>query len=103
RHLRPRPHFKILIAREEGEANFLRGYRKNYLSINTVSHPGPVSLIDGEPDDDDLELAARLVARFSSGREAELVTVEVMQKNGESRNIDVKPLLADEIPGKWYV
>jgi predicted ribosome quality control (RQC) complex YloA/Tae2 family protein len=103
RHLRPRPHFKIIIAREEGETNFLRGYRKNYLSMSTISHPGPVSLIDGEPDDDDLELAARLVARFSRGREAELVTVEVMQKNGESRNIDVKPLLADEVPGEWYV
>ena len=103
RHLRPRPHFKLIIAREEGETNFLRGYRKNYLSLNTISHPGPVSLIDGEPDEDDLELAARLVARFSSGREEEQVTVEVMQKNGESRNIDVKPLAADEVPGEWYV
>ena len=103
RHLRPRPHFKLIIAREEGETNFLRGYRKSYLSMYTVSHSGPVSLIDGEPDNDDLELAARLVARFSSGRESELVTVEVMQKNGESRNIDVKPLNADEIPGEWYV
>jgi tRNA U34 2-thiouridine synthase MnmA/TrmU len=103
RHLRPRPHFKLIIAREEGETNFLRGYRKKYLSMNTISHPGPVSLIDGEPDEDDLELAARLVARFSSGREEEQVTVEVMQKNGESRNIAVKPLAADEIPGEWYV
>lgn len=103
RHLRPRPHFKLIIAREEGETNFLRGYRKKYLSMNTISHPGPVSLIDGEPGEDDLELAARLVARFSSGREEEQVTVEVMQKNGESRNIDVKPLAADEIPGEWYV
>ena len=103
RHLRPRPHFKLIIAREEGETNFLRGYRKKYLSMNTISHPGPVSLIDGEPDEDDLELAARLVARFSSGREEEQVTVEVMQKNGESRNIDVKPLAADEVPGEWYV
>jgi len=103
RHLRPRPHFKLIIAREEGETNFLRGYRKNYLSMYTVSHSGPVSLIDGEPDNDDLELAARLVARFSSGRESELVTVEVMQKNGESRNIDVKPLNTDEIPSEWYV
>ena len=103
RHLRPRPHFKLIIAREEGETNFLRGYRKKYLSMNTISHPGPVSLIDGEPGEDDLELAARLVARFSSGREEEQVTVEVMQKNGESRNIDVKPLAADEVPGEWYV
>ena len=103
RHLRPRPHFKLIIAREEGETNFLRGYRKNYLSMYTVSHSGPVSLIDGETDNDDLELAARLVARFSSGRESELVTIEVMQKNGESRNIEVKPLNADEIPSEWYV
>lgn len=103
RHLRPRPHFKLIIAREEGESNFLRGYRKNYLSMNTISHPGPVSLIDGEPDDKELELAARMVARFSSGREAEQVTVEIMQKNGESRNIDVKPIAANEIPGEWYV
>ena len=103
RHLRPKPHFKLIIAREEGETNFLRGYRKNYLSLNTVSHSGPISLIDGEADEDDLELAARLVARFSSGRESELVTVEVMQKDGETKKIDVKPLTADEIPQEWYV
>ena len=103
RHLRPRPHFKLIIAREEGETNFLRGYRKNYLSMNIISHSGPVSLIDGEPDNDDLELAARLAARFSSGRESELVTVELMQKNGECRNFHVKPLNSEEIPQEWYV
>jgi tRNA U34 2-thiouridine synthase MnmA/TrmU len=103
RHLRPKPHFKLIIAREEGETNFLRGYRKNYLSLNTVSHSGPISLIDGEANDEDIELAARLVARFSSGRTSELVTVEVRQKNGESKNIDVKPLTAEDIPQEWYV
>jgi len=103
RHLRPKPHFKLIIAREEGETNFLRGYRKNYLSLNTISHSGPISLIDGEADEEDLELAARLVARFSSGRTSELVTVEVRQKNGESKNIEVKPLTAEDIPQEWYV
>jgi len=103
RHLRPSPHFKLIIARDEGETNFLRGYRKNYLSLNTVSHSGPICLIDGEADEDDLELAARLVARFSSGRTSVRVTVEVRQKNGESRNIEVKPLTAEDIPQEWYV
>ena len=103
RHLRPKPHFKLIIAREEGETNFLRGYRKNYISLNTVSHSGPISLIDGEADEEDIELAARLVARFCSGRNADLVTVNVIQKNGESKDIDVKPLTADEIPQEWYV
>jgi tRNA-specific 2-thiouridylase len=103
RHLRPKPHFKLIIAREEGETNFLRGYRKNYLSLNTVSHSGPTSLIDGKADDEDLKLAARLAARFSSGREADLVTVEVRQMNGESKTLEVKPLSADDIPKEWYV
>jgi tRNA-specific 2-thiouridylase len=103
RHLRPKPHFKLIIAREEGETNFLRGYRKNYLSLNTVSHSGPISLIDGKADDEDLKLAARLAARFSSGREADLVTVEVRQMNGESKTLEVKPLSADDIPKEWYV
>lgn len=103
RHLRPRPNFKLIIAREEGESNFLRGYRKNYLSMSTVSHTGPIGLIDGEPDNNDLQLAARLVARFSSGREAEQVTVRIMQKDGESADLDVKPLHKEEIPQEWYV
>ena len=103
RHLRPKPHFKLIIAREEGETNFLRGYRGNYLSLNTVSHSGPISLIDGEPNKEDLKLAASLVARFSSGREADLVTVEVRQKNGDSRTLEVKPLSSEDIPKDWYV
>ncbi len=103
RHLRPKPHFKLIIAREEGETNFLRGYRRSYLSLNTISHSGPISLIDGEANDEDLELAARLVARFSSGREADLVTVEVRQKNGEAKELKVKPLSSDDIPKEWYV
>ncbi len=103
RHLRPKPNFKLIIAREEGETNFLRGYRKNYISISTVSHSGPISLIDGEPDREDLILAARLVARFCSGRDADTVTVSVQQKNGESSELSVSPLPANEIPQEWYV
>jgi tRNA-specific 2-thiouridylase len=103
RHLRPKPHFKLIIAREEGETNFLKGYRKKYISMNTVSHSGPVALIDGEADSNDLELAARLVARFSSGRESASVRVEIRQKDGESKSIDVIPLRAEEVPQDWYV
>jgi tRNA-specific 2-thiouridylase len=103
RHLRPKPHFKLIIAREEGETNFLKGYRKKYISMNTVSHSGPVALVDGEADSYDLELAARLVARFSGGRESGSVRVEIRQKNGESKSIDVVPLRAEEVRQDWYV
>ncbi|MES9916898.1 MAG: tRNA (5-methylaminomethyl-2-thiouridylate)-methyltransferase, partial [Candidatus Thiodiazotropha sp. 4PDIV1] len=73
RHLRPASHYKVIIAREEGESNFLQGYRKIFPHIKTTSHGGPLALIDGEVSDTDVELIARLVARYSQGRNADEV------------------------------
>ena len=103
RHLRPRPHFKLIVAREEGENRFLRGYRRQYTWLSTVSHPGPLALLDGPADDDDLRLAARLTARFSQGRDAVQVEVEVTPRGDASRLLRVAPLRAAEIPGEWYI
>jgi tRNA U34 2-thiouridine synthase MnmA/TrmU len=103
RHLRPRPHFKLIIAREEGETNFLKGYRKRYVSLSTVSHNGPIALVDGEVTEEDLNLAARLVARFSSGRESDTVSLEIRSKDGASNTVDITPLPPSEIPQTWYV
>ncbi|RLJ19117.1 tRNA (5-methylaminomethyl-2-thiouridylate)-methyltransferase [bacterium endosymbiont of Escarpia laminata] len=103
RHLRPAPHFKVIIAREEGEANFLQGYRKQFITIKTISHGGPLALIDGEPTAADIELAARLVARYSQGRDADLVELEVMDREGTSRALKVEPLKPHEIPQEWHI
>jgi tRNA U34 2-thiouridine synthase MnmA/TrmU len=102
RHIRPRPHFKLIVAREEGEGHFLQGYRASYAHLYPLSHPGPLVLIDGEIDDNDAVLAARIVARFSQGREAESVEVALV-KAGETRTLRVPPLPADELPVEWYV
>ena len=103
RHLRPRAHFKIIVGREEGENRFLEGYRKRFISMIPTSHTGPLVLIDGEVDPGDIELVARLTARFSQGRDAALVTVEVRQTDGMTQSLDVIPVPSEEIPGDWYV
>ena len=46
RHIRPAPHFKVIVAREEGEGNFLHGYRKGHVALRSASHAGPYALID---------------------------------------------------------
>jgi len=102
RHLRPKPNFKLIVAREEGENNFLQGYRKQFITLRTMSHKGPLTLLDGTASDEDLELAAQIVARFSQGRDADTVDVEVTE-NGVHKNITVKPLKADEIDDAWRV
>jgi hypothetical protein len=103
RHLRPRPNFKLIIAREEGEGNFLQGYRKQFIHLKTLSHPGPLALIDGDPSQQDLELAARLVARFSQGRDADRVELELTDLVGNCRKIGVTPFPAAELPAEWYL
>ncbi len=103
RHLRPRPHFKIIIGREEGENRYLEGYRRQYINLKTVSHSGPLALIDGGADETDLQLAARLVARYSQGRDEDQVRIEIAEPDGQSRTLDVKPLADRDIPQEWYV
>jgi tRNA-specific 2-thiouridylase len=103
RHLRPGTNFKLIVGREEGENRFLEGYRKRFINIIPTSHTGPLALIDGDPDADDIELAARLTARFSQGRDAGRVTVAVKQLDGMTQTLDVIPMPSDEIPEDWYV
>jgi tRNA U34 2-thiouridine synthase MnmA/TrmU len=103
RHLRPRPHFKMIVAREEGETNFLMGYRRDFTHLTATSHSGPLVLVEGELGDDDLLLAARLTARFGQGRTADRVTVEICPRGGTPRTVEVTPMPPGEIPESWYL
>lgn len=104
RHIRPRANFKVIIGREEGENNFMNGYRKQFTYMRTLSHNGPLALIDGDVNRKDLQLAAQLVARYSQGRDAAEVQVEVTEKGGTTAfTLDVTPLRNDDVPQAWYI
>ena len=103
RHIRPRPHFKLIVAREEGEGNFLAGYRRQYPSLAVTSHGGPLALLDGEPGTADIELAARIVGRYSQGRDAALVDLEFRDRDGRVTALRVPPLKPDELPRDWLI
>ena len=103
RHIRPKPHFKIIIGREEGENKYLEGYRKTYVSIRSTSHTGPLALIDGQVDVEDLDLACAIIARYGRGRDAEQVELEVRLPDGDSKQRTVAPFPAHEISEDWHV
>jgi hypothetical protein len=103
RHIRPAANFKLIVAREEGEGRFLQGYTKEYISLASTSHNGPLVLLDGEPSAEDLFLAARITARFGQGREAEQVAVTITDKDGLERVVDVTPIPQEDIPKAWYI
>ena len=103
RHIRPNPRFKMIIAREEGEVKFLEGYRNQYANLYPISCNGPIALIDGEPNQEDLKIAAKILARYSQGREQDSVDIEVKLTVGVAQKFSVKPLGVDEIPKAWFV
>jgi len=104
RHLRPEPHYKLIISREEGENRFLEGYRYMFTSITTVSCPGPLALVDGNLEsEEEVSQAAAIVARYSKGRVLDEVTLEIRQADGVARQVTVKPALPDDVPLAWNV
>ena len=103
RHLRPKDEWKLIIARDSGETQYLSGYRSQFAHFAITSHSGPLTLVDGVIPDADLEMAARLVARFGSSRDADQVDVCFTRQDGTQQELTVSPMLPTEIPKPWYV
>ncbi len=103
RHIRPEPGYKLIISREEGEGKFLQGYRNQYPSLKTTSHPGPLCLIDGDFADEQIEEAARIVARYSQGKNDPEVELEYRDTEGNTRQVKVAPLPPHELNREWVV
>jgi len=104
RHIRPSQAFKLIIAREEGETRFLSGYKRQFQTIKTVSHGGPLALVEGEQlDPEQLQLACAITARYSQGRDAESVELCFSDREQGSQNLQVKPLRAEQIDPQWVI
>ena len=103
RHIRPRPNFKLIVAREDGEAQFMSGYKKEYVSMHCTHHRGPLVLLDGTLNADDIALAGRILARYGQGRDEPQVEVTVRDLQGQEQVINVQPFKIDEIPEDWFI
>ena len=103
RHIRPKPYYKLIIGREDGENNYLSGYFNEFTNIKTISHKGPLALIDGTVNKTDMEEAAAIVARYSQGRDADTVEVEITDCNGAAERLSVQPMSSIEVEQSWHV
>ena len=103
RHIRPNHRYKLILAREEGENNFLKGYRQRFIHIDISSHRGPIALIDGQPSADDLRVASRIVARYSQGRNESEVFAQINFPDGAKQDLNIRPFAVQDIPESWHV
>jgi len=104
RHLRLSPSLKLIIGREEGENNFLQGYKNLFPTLSTVSHHGALCLIDGDfADEEERRLALSIVARYSQGRNEKQVTLRLRQPGGDEADFTVEPLPEQSILPEWKI
>ena len=103
RHIRPKSNFKLIIPREEGENNFIQGYKKRFTNLELMNIQGPYALIDGKIEsDEDLQLACRILGRFAKAEPNELIDIQVNQLN-KTKIIQVYPFKTDEVLEAWYL
>ena len=104
RHIRPKNNFKVIVAREDGEARFMQGYKNEMISIYPSSHNGALALIDGEfKTQQELETALSLIARYSQGKNEPLVTLSVRQIDSSEQQYEIQPMDADNINKEWII
>jgi len=103
RHIRPAPNYKLIVAREEGEGKFLQGYKRQYPQLRVISHGGPLTLVDGKLSADDLQLAARIVARYCQGKMEPEVEMEYIDTSGHVQPMKVVPLGPMDVKPEWML
>jgi len=99
RHFRFSPGVKLVVGRNEEENQKIQTFAQQEDILFKVSNlPGPLSLLRGRPDEEDIERAAAIAAYYSKGKD--LRKVEVTYKRiGEDnyQSLLVPPILTGEV------
>ncbi len=102
RHLRLPSGCKVVVGRHERENEYLAALDVEGTLLTTVDHPGPVTLVSGKPTGDEIELAARVTAGYSDGRDQSAVRVKVYQSGRPDKMeevLTVRPMALEKIKG----
>ena len=95
RHLRLPSGTKLIIARNEGEVNFLKGFRNKFGYAYRKDGKGTFALIKGEPPEEELKLIADLIARYSK-KEPARVVINLKGKEIELLGTPIEDQLIDQ-------
>jgi hypothetical protein len=74
---------KVVVGRYERENELLETCGVAGVLLTTVDHPGPTTLVPGNPAREEIEQAARITAGYSDGRHERAVRVAVRRDGGQ--------------------
>ncbi|SHK25409.1 hypothetical protein [Thermocrinis minervae] len=93
RHLRLPSGVKLIVARNEGEVRFLKGFTNRYAHAYREDGKGTLSLIKGNLSEEDAKKVAAIVARYSK-REPCRVVINTLDK---TIVLDAEPMSDQEL------
>ncbi len=94
RHFRLGDEVKIIVGRHQSENDFLERFRHGRGSVWVEKFSSPLTLIEGPPSAQQLELACQITARYSAGRSEPRVPVH-WSLEGQRGQLVVEPLQDD--------
>lgn len=110
RHLRVTPNLKLIVGRNHEDNQGLAMYQKKYPTMTTVDFPGALVMLFGDlSNTENIKMAAKITARFSQGKDCELVKVKLRHPanssnvDGNIKILEVAPIKLNEISEQWYV
>jgi tRNA U34 2-thiouridine synthase MnmA/TrmU len=92
RHLRLESGRKVVVGRHERENEYLESSGVTGVLLATPDHPGPVTLVPGQPTWEEIEQAARITAGYSDGKDEHAVTIEVRRAGKPVKAITITPV-----------
>ncbi len=101
RHLRLSDGVKIVVGRREQENDYLESRWGDRILLTTLDHPGPVTVVIGEPSEEELLRSAAVTARYSDGKHEPSVRVSITC-GGDTREVEVAPA-SDEDLDRWRI
>lgn len=99
RHFRLAPGVKIIVARDASENEFLARYEEGRWRFEALGCGSPITLVEGDPDEETRRLIASITARYCDRRADPLVEVTARHQGREERL--VVPPVADAALEAW--
>lgn len=93
---------KLVVGRNKANNDEIKKFVRceDYL-IQAVDFPGPLGLLQGRPDEKDLETAAAVVAGYGKGKDQEKILVSI-RKGEDSKSLKVAPASRKEME-RWLI